>query len=69
MVGLQLVYLLPQPRLKEAVCYEAAPRSDSRGSHSDKLEGGASSALDQWVMRIMWVVAHRVRLMFCFALL
>lgn len=47
MVGLQLVYLLPQPRLKEAVCYEAAPKSDSRGRHSDQRRGGTLSALDQ----------------------
>lgn len=47
MVGLQLVYLLPQPRLKEAVCYEAAPKSDSRGRQSDQVGGGALSALDQ----------------------
>lgn len=47
MVGLQLVYLLPQPRLKEAVCYEVAPKSGSHGRHSDQLRGGALSLLDQ----------------------
>lgn len=47
MVGLQLVYLLAQPRLKRAVCYEAPPESDKRGTHSDKLGGGTLSVLDQ----------------------
>lgn len=47
MIGLQLVYLLPQPRLKEAVCYEAAPESDSRGGHSDQRGGGTYLALSQ----------------------
>lgn len=47
MVGLQLVYLLAQPRLKEAVCYEAAPKIDSRGTQLDKGGGGQLSVLDQ----------------------
>lgn len=47
MVGLQLVYLLAQPRLKVAVCYEAAPGSDNCDIHSDKLEGGPLSVLGQ----------------------
>lgn len=47
MVGLQLVYLLAQPRLKGAVCYEAAPESDNRGTHSDKRGGGTLYVLDQ----------------------
>lgn len=47
MVGLQLVYLLAQPRLKQAVCYEAAPELDNPGIHSDKLGGGTLSVLNQ----------------------
>lgn len=41
-VGLQLVYLLPQPRLKRAVYNVAAPGIDSRGSRPEKSGGGIS---------------------------
>lgn len=47
MVGLQLVYLLAQPRLKEAVCYEAATEIDNCVIHSDKLRGGTRCVIDQ----------------------
>lgn len=68
-VGLQLVYLLPQPRLKRAVYYEAARVIDSRGGYSDTPGGGLSSPLGQQESEITWVLLGWVRLGFCFALL
>ena len=47
MVGLQLVYLLAQPRLIKAACYGVASEIDNRGIHSNKLGGGTLYVLDQ----------------------
>lgn len=44
-VGLQLVYLLAQPRLIRAVYNEAVPVIDSYGTHSDTPGGGLFSPL------------------------
>lgn len=68
-VGLQLVYLMPQPRLKRAVYYEAARGIDSRSGQSGTPGGGTLAQFNQWERGITWVLAQGVRLRFCFALL
>lgn len=67
-VGLQLVYLRPQPTLMRAVYYVAASETGIRGGQSQASTGGASLALSLWEFRITWVLAQRVRWSHCFAL-
>lgn len=67
-VGLQLVYLHPQPTLMGAVYYVAAAETDNYGGQSQALAGGASLAASLWEFRITWVLAQRVRWSLCFAL-
>lgn len=67
-VGLQLVYLRPQPTLMWAVYYVASSQTDFRGGQSQASMGGAWLAPSLWGFRITWVLAQRVRWSLCFAL-
>lgn len=63
-IGLQLVYLLPQPRLKRAVYYEAARAIDGQTGQSDASGGGTLFSFGQSERGITWVLAQGVRLRF-----